>query len=229
MRLRIASYNVHRCIGRDGRLDVARTVSVLDEIDADVVGLQEVDAELTDDARHDLLSHARGLGYLAHHGVTLTRSDAAYGNALLSRAALVDVEHVEIGIPGYEPRGVLAGTLRRDDASLRIYVTHFGLRAAERRRQATSVGETLPKPLRRTVLLGDLNEWRPFERGLRALTRRFRAISAPPTFPARWPVIALDRILVSPDLEIKGLRTHRSRQARLASDHLPLVADVELA
>jgi endonuclease/exonuclease/phosphatase family metal-dependent hydrolase len=226
--LRLASYNVHRCIGRDGALDPARTLAVIAELDADVVGLQEVDATRSGKTAADLLALARGLGYHVLHGVTLMRRDAHYGNALLSRRALTDIERIEISVPGSEPRGLLAGTLSHDAHSLRIGVTHFGLRAGERRRQAGRVAAWLPSPLESTVLLADLNEWRPFEPALRGLSRRFGATPRPASFPARWPVFALDRILISPDIALRGLSTHRSAKAREASDHLPLLGDIEL-
>jgi endonuclease/exonuclease/phosphatase family metal-dependent hydrolase len=228
VRLRLASYNVHRCIGRDGVLDPARTLAVIAELDADVVGLQEVDAAQSQDTVPDLLALARELGYQALHGVTLMRPDADYGNALLSRRTLADVERIEISVPGYEPRGLLAGTLSHDTHSLRIGVTHFGLRAGERRLQARRVAGWLPTPLEATVLLGDLNEWRPFEPALRGLNARFGAAPRPASFPARWPMFALDRILASPDIGLRSLTTHRSTKSREASDHLPLLADIEL-
>lgn len=227
MPLRVATYNVHRCVGRDGRLDVERTLAVLEGLDADLVGLQEVDAHLSDDLGPDLLSCARDLGYHGLHGVTFTREDTEYGNALLSREPLVEIERLEIGVPGFEPRGLLAGSLRCGDLRIRVAVTHLGLRASERRAQAGRILDWLSKPVRGTVLLGDLNEWWPFERGLQGLDGAFGPTVRPASFPSRWPLLALDRVLVSSDIEVLEMRAHRSAAARMASDHLPVVAEVE--
>ncbi|HSM22272.1 MAG TPA: endonuclease/exonuclease/phosphatase family protein, partial [Rubrivivax sp.] len=110
---------------------------------------------------------------------------------------------------------------------LRVIATHLGLRPAERRHQIETLLAGLGDDTVPTVLMGDLNEWFLWGRPLRRLHRHFGATPAPSTFPARWPVLALDRIWVEPRARLLQLRRHRTALARQASDHLPLVAQIQ--
>jgi endonuclease/exonuclease/phosphatase family metal-dependent hydrolase len=78
------------------------------------------------------------------------------------------------------------------------------------------------------VVCGDINEWFRFGRPLRWLHRRLGKQVAPATFPAMFPLLALDRIWIEPRTACAKITAHRSQAARLASDHLPLAADVHL-
>jgi endonuclease/exonuclease/phosphatase family metal-dependent hydrolase len=110
---------------------------------------------------------------------------------------------------------------------LRVLVTHFGLTAAERRVQVMLVlGELHLEHERLTILLGDFNEWLPGGRPLRALRTRFGRDRTPRTFPSWRPLLALDRMWGQPRRALGPLRAHGTRLARLASDHLPIVATV---
>jgi endonuclease/exonuclease/phosphatase family metal-dependent hydrolase len=227
--LRVATYNVHRCIGRDGRLDVARCVRVIEELDADVVGLQEVDANHRGpNSGEALLLFAETCGYRVVHGVTLQRPDADYGNALLYRGELCGLERHDISVPGPEPRGLIAAELAVRGTRLRVYVTHLGLRARERRVQSERVDALVRVGAMPAVLLADANEWRPFVPPLRRLQRRFGRAPAPASFPSGWPLLALDRIWAHPRSALRGLRAHRSPLSRVASDHLPVIAELAL-
>ena len=77
------------------------------------------------------------------------------------------------------------------------------------------------------VLMGDLNEWYLWGRPLNWLRQHFGRTPAPATFPARWPVFALDRIWVEPRALMREARVHASAAARAASDHLPLRATLD--
>jgi endonuclease/exonuclease/phosphatase family metal-dependent hydrolase len=225
--LRIATYNVHRCIGRDGRTDVARCLRVIEELSAEVIGLQEVDANHRGEQSGEaLLEGAEALGYAVVHGMTLRRPDADYGNALLYRGDLLELHRHDLSVPGVEPRGLIEARVSAGGEHWRVCVTHLGLRGRERAEQAGLVADVLDTDDTPTVLLGDFNEWRPFARSLRALERRFGPTPAPRSFPARWPLRALDRIWVRPAHRLRGLRVHRSVTARVTSDHLPLIADL---
>ena len=112
---------------------------------------------------------------------------------------------------------------------LRVVVTHFGLRVAERRRQVRLLVSILQEsPEVPTILLADVNEWLPPSRVLRKLHRVMGRAPARRTFPSRFPVFALDRIWVRPASCLEALTVHRSPLARVASDHLPLAATIEL-
>lgn len=227
--LRVATYNVHRCIGRDGVQDVARCFRVIEELDADIIGLQEVDGNLQAGTRQDLLEQAKVGGYSVGHGVTLRRSDAEFGNALLSRIRGAQFELHDISVPGAEPRGVISASLVARGHPVRILVTHFGRRFRERRIQARRVASLVGSACTgTTVLMGDFNEWHPFAFTIRTLRDIFGNIPAPRSFPSGGALLSLDRIWVCPSGALRRIEAHRSMLARGASDHLPVVARISL-
>jgi endonuclease/exonuclease/phosphatase family metal-dependent hydrolase len=225
--LRIASYNVHRAIGADRRTDPARILAVMREIDADVVALQEVEAH---DQGADMLSWlAKQTGYEAIAGTTLLRHDGHYGNGLLTRCPVRDKRLCDLSWRGREPRGAIAADLDCGGERLRVVATHLGLRPAERREQVTQLLHLFKeRPHDRSVLVGDLNEWLLWGRPLRRLHRHFKETPSVATFPARAPFLALDRIWTHPRSMLQGVAAHKTPLSRRASDHLPLVATLEL-
>jgi endonuclease/exonuclease/phosphatase family metal-dependent hydrolase len=226
-KLRLASYNVHRGIGRDRRCDPQRILGVLREMDADVYALQEVEAH--DDGGDMLAWLGSELGYQAIAGTTLQRHDGHYGNGLLSRCPAHAIDLVDLSWRRREPRGAIAADIRCDGHVLRVVATHLGLRPAERREQVERLVRLFSwKEDDRAVLMGDLNEWFLWGRPLRHLHRYFEQTQAIATFPARRPVLALDRLWTHPGSMLRGLRAHATPLARIASDHLPLVATLEL-
>jgi endonuclease/exonuclease/phosphatase family metal-dependent hydrolase len=221
MRLSVATYNVHGCA------DLARTTAVLRALDADVIALQEVRWRPWD-ALHVLDELAARLGYAPLAGPTLLRPDGHYGNALLTRLPVVEVKPVDLSVPGREPRGALAAVLQSPSGPLTMIATHLGLAPGERRRQMRRVLALVHKAAKPVVLLGDLNEWFLWGRPLRWLRRHFGRTPAPATFPARWPLFALDRIWVEPVRLLERIEVHRAPPAKEASDHLPLRATLAL-
>ena len=226
--LRLVSYNIHAGVGRDRRFNERRILDVLREIDADVIALQEVDW-----GQHgvDLLKWlAAELG--CHHvaGATTVRSHGGdYGNGLLARCPIHASTLHDLSWRGREPRGAIAADVECNGHRLHVVATHLGLRPAERREQVTRLINLFrQRPNERGVLLGDLNEWFLWGRPLRRLHRFFEHTPSPPTFPARMPFLALDRVWTHPRTLLKSLRTHKSAMARMASDHLPLVATLDI-
>jgi endonuclease/exonuclease/phosphatase family metal-dependent hydrolase len=225
--LRVATWNIHRATGTDGRYTPERTVGVLKEINADVVALQEVASE---EAHADfLVDLERETGYHVVAGLLPQRRGSDFGNAVLSKFPVHSVDHLDLAVDHYEPRGALDVCLDLGLRSLlRVVATHLGLRPGERREQVrrilAAVERESPQPM---LLMGDLNEWFLWGRPLRWLHTHFREMPAAPcTFPARRPVFALDRIWVSPAGSLRRLTRHASPLARAASDHLPLIADI---
>lgn len=218
--LRIASYNVHGCVGADGRKDAARVAEVIAEMQCDTVGLQEVDYRL------DYI--AMRLGMQAVPGLTLLRHDGPFGNALLTRRRILEVRRLGFGYGRREPRNALDVELEVGGRPLRVIVTHLGLFAAERRYQMRKLLEIIRRnPMHeRIVVLGDMNEWLPLSRPLRWLNGILGASFAERTFPSRWPLFALDRVWVRPRHALLALKAHRSPLAAAASDHLPVKAIV---
>ncbi len=226
--MRIATYNIHRAIGSDGLERPERTAAVLHELDADIIALQEV-------------GYASGtpgnvLEYLGEsiqarviEGATLRDERGHYGNAVLSRLPVSSVRLHDISVNGREPRGAIDLSLQLNGIEVQIVATHLGLRPGERRRQVERLVPMLEASAADIkILLGDLNEWFLWGRPLRRLHRVFGRTPAPATFPVRWPLLALDRLWVQPLSAIDSLRTHHSATAARASDHLPLLAELNI-
>jgi endonuclease/exonuclease/phosphatase family metal-dependent hydrolase len=225
--LKVVSYNVHRAIGRDRRSAPQRILEVLREIDGDVVALQEVEAR---DEGADMLAWLAGeTGFHAIPGPTLIRHDGHFGNGVLTRFPVRNVVHCDLSWRGREPRAAIAVDLDcHGGKPLRFVATHLGLRPAERREQVTRLLKLFTdRPFEHAVLMGDLNEWFLWGRPLRRLHRYFQSTPSPATFPSRMPVLALDRVWTHPRSLLRRITVHRSALARVASDHLPLVATIE--
>lgn len=223
----VASYNIHKCAGLDRRVDLDRIAEVLQEIDADLVGLQEV-------FRPQALDLAERLGVQVAMGPTRERDGLAYGNAVLTRLAIHGSRTFDLSRPAREPRGGIRLDLRMTDGRLlHVFNVHFGLKIRERAEQVRMLVRehirhdevTGPR-----VLMGDLNEWFWFRGPVgRALRRELHGPRIRRTHPAPLPLFPLDRIYWDRHLAADGFRVHRSRLARVASDHLPVVARLRMA
>jgi endonuclease/exonuclease/phosphatase family metal-dependent hydrolase len=233
-KVRVATYNIHTCVGVDRRCDPARIAAVLREIDPDIASLQEVDTSLRRTPFADqwaYLGAATGLSVVAGDGPQQRRG--RFGNAILTRFPVLTVRTIDLSVGDYEPRGALDADLLVGNRIVRVLATHFGLRLAERRWQANRLMATLgeapaidrPRP-HAVLLMGDLNEWRGRRGCLRTLDRRLGPGAAPRTFPSWMPVLPLDRIYAGGPAVLRDVSVYRSPLARLASDHLPLVADL---
>lgn len=230
MRIQLATYNIHRCVGVDGREAPERILAALRDIDADVIALQEVVSH-PGQASDFVTELARSSSMQAIVGTTLERSDSHYGNLLLTRWPVEHVRRVDLSVPGREPRGAIEATLRVGDVRMLVVATHLGLRPFERRLQvrqilSTVLQEIIGPPVALRVLMGDMNEWFLWGRPSRWLRALFGRSPAPATYPSRWPCLALDRIWIQPRAALRSLRSHRSDRTVVASDHLPLVATI---
>lgn len=239
-RLRIATYNIHKCRGLDRRTSIQRIADVIRQVDADVIALQEIL-----DVRHGRAEHdqaRRLLDYLDDYesafGENRTLHGGAYGNMTLSRLHISYTSNYDISWKHRERRGCLLTDLRLGPGKLlHLFNVHLGTSFVERRHQARKLvskdvlhAGQLTGP---RVVVGDFNEW---TRGLasRLMGNAFR-VAEPKTFsrygrtyPGLLPVLHLDHFYYDPVLSLAHLKVHRSRKALIASDHLPLVADFEL-
>jgi endonuclease/exonuclease/phosphatase family metal-dependent hydrolase len=225
--LRVVSYNIHLGIGRDGRFLPQRILQVLEELQADVVALQEVQLGA---GGFDMLQYlAEGTGYHPVPGPTIHHPvNGAYGNALLTKHSTCSVRHIDLSYRACEPRAALDVELACNGRPLRVIATHLGLRMAERRAQIKHLLRAFEEdPVMPTVLLGDLNEWFLWGRPSRWLHAYFKPTPAPKTFPAGRPIFALDRIWMRPRKLLTRVRAHGTPLARVASDHLPLVGELD--
>jgi len=238
-RLTCATWNVHRGRGPDGRVDPARiTEAVARHFGAgtlDVLALQEADAErpphagLLDVARLERitgLTHAQD----APHQRWGAGSAGFLGTVVFLHPRLRPLHTELIDLPGHCPRGAVAIEASASGRSLRIVSAHLSLSQPLRLVQMRIVGQYLRRrPGMQTILLGDLNEWRPWG-GLMFSPRvagvRLRG-PARRTFPSVRPLLPLDRILTDPPGRVTRAEVLRERAFAVASDHLPLVAVVE--
>jgi endonuclease/exonuclease/phosphatase family metal-dependent hydrolase len=229
--LTVASYNVHKCVGVDRRFDPHRVAHVIAEMNPDIIAVQEADKRFG--RRVGLLDTAtlRGHGLSLLPISSLPDGHGWHGNALLVR--LGTLAHVQrIALPGAEPRGAVIAELELPAGRLRVVAAHFGLLRRCRMRQGAAILEAIARRDEMpTVMMGDLNEWRPGRRSsLRLLEPLFGSLAfGPASFPSRLPVLALDRILGWPRGVVRDVRAHDTPLARLASDHLPLRARLDLS
>jgi endonuclease/exonuclease/phosphatase family metal-dependent hydrolase len=240
VRLRVLSYNIHKCIGGlDRKYDPTRIVEVIQKLDCDVVMLQEVDAGVTrsrGDRQCDVLGDALGLPHRTWYPNVDVRGGGQYGNAILSRYPVIESTNIDLSIRFKKKRSVLHGVLRvrHDDIdrTVHVYNMHLGLARYERKIQLAKFLDSHPfanlhhdTPV---VVGGDLNDvYGGLEdllvpAGFRGTDRR------PRTFPAWGPMRALDGIFVRGTMDYLGLARCDSDLARRASDHRPLVAEVRL-
>lgn len=227
MSLVLASYNIHRCYGRDGRYDPGRIQQVLHQLNAQVIALQEV--ELLHAAPGLLDFFCENSPWRAVPGLTMMRDTGHYGNVLLTSLPIRKIQRIDLSVPGREPRGALHVRLEHRDHSLTVIATHLGLRPAERRTQVKCLLDVLRdnEDPGSTVLMGDLNEWFRWGRPLRWLRRHFQAVAAPASYPAYSPLLALDRVWIKPCEKLSHVSVLKNGLTRVASDHLPLVATLE--
>lgn len=229
--LRIGSYNIHRCIGRDGCCLPGRIADVINELGCDTVGLQEVSGRDTGEAEAMQMEFiAKSTGLAAIPGTHIDLHQGTYGSVLLTRRPVLTIARHDLSLSRREPRSALDVELDVGGIPTRLILTHLGLGLGERREQVRRIiGLVTGKPRSEPVILmGDINEWLPRGRPLRWLHREFGEPPAPRSFPARWPLLALDRIWVRPREALLSVEVHRSAVARTASDHLPIVANVDL-
>ena len=224
--LTVATYNIHSAIGTDGRFDPLRIAAVLREIDADVIALQEV--PLGDSRRENVLAQLQqATGFYAVEGPAMTLPHRHYGNAVLSRYPVTATRIIDLSFGSREPRGALDADLDVHGHPLRIIATHLGLRPAERCDQISRLLQTFDTDKMPVILMGDVNEWFVWGRCLRRLVTHFEAVPTVRTFPSRWPLFALDRIWISPRHRMMRIEVHATPLAKLASDHLPLIAHID--
>lgn len=218
--MRVATFNLHHCAGRDGVLALDRTVAAIRETGADLVALQELDRYMD---RSGGIDQPTELGRLLDMEVTfaptLHRRDGAYGIALAARPPVADARFVALPrLDTEEPRGALTARW----GSLNVVCTHLSTRPAVNTIQTAALAalaEDLDEPL---VVLGDLNQPR---RSLGVFTRRgYRGAFGHATLPRRFPKRQIDHILVSRGIQIARSWTIQTE----ASDHLPLVADLRI-
>lgn len=230
--IKVATYNIRKCVGTDRRRNPERVLAVLAEIDADIVALQEADRRFGN--RLSAIPHHMLLEQSVYKPVEIggrPQSIGWHGNALLVRQG-IEVRHSEIvPLPTLEPRGAVLADLVVGGRPLRVIGTHLDLSGLWRRRQIRVLLARLDGAAHHlpTVLMGDFNQWSNRGALSEFAFHHHRLIDTPPSFHSNRPVARLDRIIVSHDVAVDGAGAHATPLATLASDHLPLWASIRTA
>jgi len=228
MHLTFASYNIHKGVGLDGRLDADRIIRVIHELDADVIALQEVDRRfgarasvlprvMLDEAEYDIVPvrmRPRSMGW--------------HGNSVLVRKSIEMVDAAPITLPSLEPRGAVHARFRKEGREFDVVGMHLDLSGLLRRRQIETVCEVMRHGTGPAVIMGDLNEWSPHGGALRAFGKAWTVLSHGRSFPGSRPLAPLDRIVHSAHWRCHKAEVFHNSLAVSASDHLPVRAQLEL-
>lgn len=226
--VRLMTWNIHGALGCNPRFDLDRVIELVKSHAPDIVALQEIDSRRVRQAQagnpFDVLQEALGT-----HGIgakTVVTADGEYGQALISRWPLENTQIHDLSYPEREPRRAICTDVVTPYGSLRVIATHLGLALRERRSQTIALLKMLGRLDRPTVALGDFNDWLWAGSVRRGLARALPGFSRHRTFPAKLPLFQLDRIYLSPASALIGSATdHRAREL---SDHLPVIADIEV-
>ena len=243
-KLRVATYNVHGCVGMDGQRSESRIAEVVASLSADIVGLQELDQNRARSGAVDQAGViAKQLGWHHFFHPAMRRAEELYGDAILSRYPIT-VRHA-VELPGFAPwycretRGITWAEADTPLGRIHIINTHFGLGRRERLLQARLLTSpewlgSMPAdaPL---IVLGDFNSlpwstaYHIIGSQLRDVRRLIGSAFSFRTYPTALPALAVDHIFISAAFKPTGMHVHRVSPARIASDHFPLVADLERA
>jgi endonuclease/exonuclease/phosphatase family metal-dependent hydrolase len=226
--IRVATYNIHAAVGADRRRDLGRIAAVIEEIGADVIGLQEVESRASRGSSDQAMRLAAMLEMACVEGPMLLEGAGWYGNAILSRLPILGEQRWRFADHSGEPRGAVGVVV--DDPQRgrwRLITTHLDLWSRSRLRQVQSIVRLFESDRDDPwILMGDLNEWRPWAPALVQLRRLGYVPPAPASYPSLRPLFALDRMVLH-DCSLAGpLRRHVTKLSRRASDHLPIVAEV---
>jgi endonuclease/exonuclease/phosphatase family metal-dependent hydrolase len=237
--MRLLSYNIHKGIGgRDRRYRIERVVDVIESENPDLVCLQEVDRHVRrtrhDDQPGQLAKALNAAATLFQLNVHLKRG-GGYGNLVLSRWPFRRTHQVSLRHRRRRPRGAQLAVVETPEGPLHLIHWHLGLGERERHWQ---VGHLLDHPHFResgalpTLVVGDFNDWRNTLAHGPLARHGFHQVTAPRSrfrsFPANFPVLALDKAFLRGSIEVRHARIVHSAMARVASDHLPLVVDFHL-
>jgi endonuclease/exonuclease/phosphatase family metal-dependent hydrolase len=223
-----ATYNVHQWRDRHGRKDPNKALRVIRSLQADVLAIQEVSFFFSRSQPFHLRDLEHATGMRAVPGMTLCRKDSHFGNVLLTGHRVHDIRRLDLSVKGREPRGAIIVTVEMDKVPIRVVATHLGLKRYERRHQLRQILDEVRRSDPGVILiLGDLNEWRPFGMVSRFVRTHFGRTWSPPSYPSHFPVLALDRILVRPARARKTIEAVKTPPAPTASDHLPVAAIID--
>ncbi|MFN2099143.1 endonuclease/exonuclease/phosphatase family protein [Altererythrobacter sp. MF3-039] len=231
MQLTFASYNIHKAVGLDRKRDPERILSVLREIDADVIALQEVDRRIGQRASVIPRAALDDSPWRAVPVSRRARSLGWHGNALLVRRGMKIIDSEPLDLPTLEPRGAVRADLEHDGQEFRVVGMHLDLSGLRRRDQIKAILRKLresssDKP---TVLMGDFNQWGRVSGAMRVFGAHWTMIAPGRSFPSRQPLARFDRIVTSDHWSCHEADVHHTVLSAQASDHLPVWATLRSA
>jgi endonuclease/exonuclease/phosphatase family metal-dependent hydrolase len=226
--VRVMTWNIHGGVGTDGRFDLGRVVETIERHHVDVVALQEVDSRRTlAPARSAFAVLREAVGEHRVEAKSIITADGDYGQMVVSRWPFGATDIHDLTIAKREPRRAIEVDIAAPGGTLRLVAAHFGLSFSERRHQARRLVAIARRHPTTTVMLGDFNEWF-WPASLRgALRRELPARTRHASFPSWCPLLHLDRIFCWPPRAMR--RSFVDRGASRVSDHLPVIADIDLA
>ncbi len=239
--VRVATYNIHKGVqglGPVRRLEIHNLAHAVEQFDADIVCLQEVRSHHRKFERYftrwpelDQAGYLSPEGYEAVYRTNAVTRHGEHGNALLSRWPVLGVGHADVSDHRFEQRGLLHAQVLVEGTDVHVVVVHLGLIHASRERQVRRLGQFIEREVPTSaprIVAGDFNDWSAqLIKPMAALDlRTFEGIRLP-TYPARLPLLHLDRIFVRGLRPVSAHVPHGAAWRRM-SDHLPLIADLEL-
>ncbi|MEO8464705.1 MAG: endonuclease/exonuclease/phosphatase family protein [Gammaproteobacteria bacterium] len=226
--IRVLTWNVHGCVGRDGVCDPDRVAQVLDAAQPDISALQEIDNRTRAAARDSFSYFGELFGWTTVSARTLTAKDGNYGHIVLSRWPIESLGEIDLSVPRREPRKAIVGRIAAPGGPIIVIAAHLGLWPRERRSQFARLRERIDAIAERPLLvLGDFNDFPGRGLAERTLCPPLEPTPELRTYPSRFPLLPLDRIWFSAPLELATMAT--LRDANLVSDHLPLLASLRRA
>jgi endonuclease/exonuclease/phosphatase family metal-dependent hydrolase len=223
--IRVLTWNVHGCVGRDGVCDPDRVARVLEAAQPDISALQEIDSRTRAAARDPFSYFGDLFGWTTVSARTLSARDGHYGHVILSRWPIESLGEVDLSVRWREPRKAIVGAIDSPAGRIGVIAAHLGLLPFERRRQFARLKERVAAIVDRPlIVLGDFNDFPGRGLAERSLTPPLEPAPSLPTYPSRLPLLPLDRIWFSDPLELVTIATLNDAQG--VSDHLPLLASL---
>ncbi len=238
MQFTFVSYNIHKGIGIDRSYRLNRILDICGNLDPDFLALQEVDQFVPRSSHDDIAAVvAKKLNMHYSLGLNVKLKKGAYGNATFSRYPIKEYQNLNITWKIKKRRGCLLSLIQLPNREIVILNLHLGLTTQERQHQIRKI--VLSSSFKRfsklpLVIMGDSNDSRhkltPFleEQGLIDTWKHTNSRKRDKTFPSYAPVLRIDKIFASCHWDIKEHKVINKKETRISSDHLPLMACLNL-
>lgn len=232
--LRVASYNIRKCVGLDWKRNPQRVISVINEIEADIIALQEVDRRFGNRKSSlylDLIENKTDYKLISKPIREL--SNGFHGNAILVRKNFEISNIKTLELPSLEPRGAVAVDIKINGiSSVRFIGVHLALLSYWRKKQIKQILDSLvdSSPTTVNIVAGDFNEWKQNKKFYdKTISTPFKIIRSGASFHSVKPRVALDKfIVIGEGYKIKNSGVLSSSLSKVASDHLPIWTDISL-